>query len=70
MKKFFVLLLFCVCPFLNAQTTWDYPIKPGTDEWAKLDTHEEKVEVSQIPDDVLTSLSTVDLYKLVIKLSL
>ncbi|CAM3920925.1 MULTISPECIES: hypothetical protein [Paenibacillus] len=37
---------------------YEYPIKPGTDEWKDLADKEEKLKVSQIPEDVLTKLST------------
>jgi len=40
---------------------WDYPIKPGMDEWANLKSHKEMVEVCQIPGHILSSLSTEDL---------
>jgi len=40
---------------------WDYPVKPGTDAWAKFQTHDEMVAACQIPEDILSNLSTEDL---------
>lgn len=39
-------------------TPYEYPIKPGEAEWAKLDTHDKKIEACQIPDDTLSKMST------------
>jgi hypothetical protein len=63
-------LLTCV---LNAQiaisekVTWDYPVKPGSEEWRKFTSNEEMVKVCQIPKNVLSSLSTEDLAELCLK---
>lgn len=61
MKK---LLLVCSC-FLSvlvvAQVTekpYEFPVKPGTEQWAKLTTSDQKDEVCVIPDQVLGTLST------------
>lgn len=37
---------------------WDYPVKPGTDEWVNLDSYNERIKVCQIPDKILFCLST------------
>jgi len=52
---------------LNAQTAteekvaWDYPVKPGTMEWATFKTGQQKLEACQIPQKTLETLSTKDL---------
>jgi hypothetical protein len=51
----------CTCEELQRELPWDYPVKPGTDEWRAFKTSQEMVDVCQIPDEVLTSLSTEDL---------
>jgi len=59
-----ILLLFIFLipkSFIYGQSAYDYPIKPGTEEWKKLKNHEEKVKVCQIPDYILFSLSTEEL---------
>ena len=50
-----------LCPVFIFGQTWDYPVKPGTEEWKSLKTHSEKVEVCEIPIDVLKKMSTDDL---------
>ncbi|MDR2907779.1 MAG: hypothetical protein LBU91_07315 [Bacteroidales bacterium] len=46
---------------------WDYPVKPGMDEWKKFKTNQEMVSACQVPEEVLTSLSTEDLTDLVLR---
>ena len=64
------LLLFSFLIFLPFATyaqkklQWDYPIKPGTEEWNKLESNKAKVGVCQIPEDVLRDTSTNDLMTL------
>lgn len=43
-----------------------YPVIPGTDEWKELQTHEEMLEVSQIPDDILCQMTTEALVQTVL----
>ena len=40
---------------------WDYPVKPGTEEWKQFQGNEEMVRACQIPKKALSSLSTEDL---------
>ncbi|RXF70151.1 hypothetical protein [Arcticibacter tournemirensis] len=40
---------------------YDYPIKPGTEEWKRLSNSAEKIEVCQIPASILTKLTTEEL---------
>jgi len=64
--KNYVLIMFCwVACVANAQTattvTWDYPVKPGTEEWRQFTTGRQMVEACQIPQNILEALSTKDL---------
>jgi hypothetical protein len=43
---------------------WDYPVKPGTEEWKKLESNEAMVVACQIPATVLQDISTSDLMNL------
>ena len=71
MKNVILLFVFLVATcVVNAQLPWelpaksgiwDYPIKPGTEEWRQLKTNEEMVRTCQIPEEVLSSISTEDL---------
>lgn len=47
--------------FVSDPLAWDYPIKPGTPEWARLSSNAEKVAVCQIPEEVIASLTTKQL---------
>ena len=78
MKNLFSVFVFCwVACAANAQQlpwelpakagAWDYPVKPGMEEWRQLKTNNEKVRVLQIPEDVLSSLSTEDLTDLCLR---
>lgn len=42
-----------------------YPINIFDDEWNKLETNEEMVEITKVPDELLEGLSTAELLKLV-----
>ena len=46
------------------ESVWDYPVKPGTEEWKRLKTHAEKVSVCQLPDTLLISLNTKELLEI------
>jgi hypothetical protein len=62
----FVVFSYFAC-VANAQTAaekklpWDYPVKPQTEKWEQLQTVKERIAILQIPEDVLSSLSTEDL---------
>jgi len=40
---------------------YTFPIRPGTEEWAKFETVEEMYAATQIPEEILANMSTVDL---------
>ena len=46
---------------------WDYPVKPGMEEWKQFQSNEEKVRACQIPEELLSSLSTEDLTDLCLR---
>ena len=69
-------IVICIVTVVNAQLPWeytvkpgmwDYPVKPGTEEWKKFQSHEEMVSACQIPEEVLSSLSTEDLTELCLR---
>jgi len=71
MKKILILLLcFATCSIVYAQTetkiTWDYPVKPGMEEWNQLITEKERIEALQVPDNILASLSSKEIVDLCI----
>lgn len=67
MKILFLVIFICLgIDGLNAQTgtMWDYPVKPGTPQWASITDHKDMIKVSQIPENVLKSISTKELIQL------
>ena len=68
MKKISVLLL-CML-FLSCSKkdhncekaqSWDYPVKPGMEEWKQFQSNEEMVRACQIPENLFPCLSTEEL---------
>jgi len=58
------LLTILVCPILIYGQIWDYPVKPGTEEWKIFKSNKEMIDACQIPEKILFSLSTNDLTEL------
>jgi hypothetical protein len=44
--------------------TWDYPVKPGTKEWLAFETTQQCREACQIPQEILSALSTKELVEI------
>lgn len=66
MKKIIITMYLLSAALLaNAQEklVWDYPVKPGTEEWNQLSNHQEMIDICQIPIDILQNISTKDLLK-------
>ena len=64
MKYFVLIFSISLSLAVHAQerkSVWDYPVKPGTPEWASFTTGRQKWEACQIPQKVLDALSTKDL---------
>ena len=64
MHRFFILIFSLVVCTVNAQTVakvWDYPVKPGSEEW-RMTSYDEKVEKSQPPKDLLNNWDTKTLF--------
>ena len=69
MKKRVLILIMQICLLTciaNAQVTWDYPVKPGMEECNRLETEQERIDVLQVPKDVLESLSPEEVVRLCI----
>ena len=67
MKKIILYLLITIPIFSFAQNekaTWDYPVKPGSEEWKTFENTYQKIESCQIPYDILKSISTENLIQL------
>ena len=66
MKKIILLLLLTISIVTLAQepATWDYPIKPGSEEWLNIKDYSKRLELLNIPQDELTNISTNELVKI------
>jgi hypothetical protein len=51
---------------LKTSGAYDFPVKPGTPEWAALKSHDEMLKISQIPTEVLQRMTTRELVKTVL----
>ncbi len=63
MKQFLLIILFSmvgVCTFSQkvSSTDFTYPMKPGDDKWEKMSSVEERIASLQIPENILTEIST------------
>jgi len=69
MKEIIFLIVFVAYPstIFPQVVSWDYPLKPGTQDWSLLHNQRSKVQACQIPDDILTTLSSDDLIVLYLK---
>lgn len=50
----------------NPTDAYDYPIKPGTEEWKAFTTHDEMLKACQIPENILKNMSTAGLVETVL----
>jgi hypothetical protein len=68
MKKTVLFIILCLTAgILNAQTTktiWDYPVKPGSEEWKEFKSMDDMYKACQVPGDVLKKLDTEALVKI------
>lgn len=60
MLKYFALFvtLFFTSSAQQISSVYNYPIKPGTDEWKALKTHKEMLAACQIPQNILNNMTT------------
>ena len=60
---FLLIVLFSIPLIVHGQqnTLWDYPIKPGMEEWATLRTKKQMIDACQIPLEILNNSNTKDL---------
>ena len=63
--------LFIFCPIYfkctRKKLTWDYPVKPGMEEWSKFETIDAMYQACQIPDEILKKLDTESLVDICLK---
>ncbi|HKK82158.1 MAG TPA: hypothetical protein VJ909_07910 [Prolixibacteraceae bacterium] len=64
--KRIIIILLTITPFTllaQKEVTWDYPIKPGTEEWKSLKSYDEKLNAYNFPIEVLEKMNTKNLVK-------
>ena len=52
------LVFISLCAYSQVKAPFDYPVKPGSKEWATFKSHEEMVSACQIPVEILSQLPT------------
>lgn len=70
-----VIVMLCILAFVVACQKGDtytitepyqYPVVPGMEKWADLKSLQEKIEACQIPEDILTNMTTEALVETVV----
>uniref|UniRef100_UPI003216D57E hypothetical protein n=1 Tax=uncultured Draconibacterium sp. TaxID=1573823 RepID=UPI003216D57E len=51
----------------SGEVSWDYPVKPGSEEWKNLETYQDKLSSYNIPGDILEDISTEKLVESCLK---
>ena len=64
MKTKMIVFTMLLCPILIFGQTWDYPVKPGTEEWKTLNSNKDKVDICQLPENILKQTTTNDLFEI------
>lgn len=57
-----ILLVLVVCPIILSGQTWDYPVKPGTEEWKNMD-YIDKLRKSQPLKEIIDDMTTNVLFE-------
>jgi hypothetical protein len=64
-KKFCVVITFLALSVISfaqqSSGVYEYPVKPGSDQWKTFTTHTEMINSCQIPNTILQKMSTGDL---------
>ncbi|MGC9342169.1 MAG: hypothetical protein ACP5E3_05675 [Bacteroidales bacterium] len=60
MKKilFLFILIFPCIAFAQQELSWDFPVKPGSEEWKQLNTYQDKLNAFNLPQEILERIST------------
>ncbi|WP_319229753.1 hypothetical protein [Draconibacterium orientale] len=56
-----LLIVIPIISFAQEKVIWDYPVKPGSEEWKAIDNTYQKIEICQIPQEILNTISTESL---------
>ena len=58
-----LLLLFLSVKAQIKEAEWNYPVHPGTEQWNELDSFSERLNAFNIPEGILSEMSTENLVK-------
>ena len=58
-----LLLLFLSAEAQIKEAEWNYPVHPGTEQWNELDSFSERLNAFNIPEGILSEMSTENLVK-------
>lgn len=58
-----LLLLFLSVKAQIKVAEWNYPVRPGTEQWKQLDSFSERLNAFNIPESILSEISTGNLVK-------
>jgi hypothetical protein len=65
MKKIYIIASFVFISLAmmaqGKKVTWDYPVKPGMEEWSQFKSMDETYKSCQIPDEIIKKLDTESL---------
>ena len=59
----FSIISFIITTQMYCQSSWKYPIVPGTSKWATLKSEEEIIAVQQIPESILKKMTTDEVFQ-------
>lgn len=62
----FLAMVLCYSPLLSQEIEWDYPIRPGSEEWAKLPNTTARINEIQVPESILVKLSDKQLLDIIL----
>jgi len=72
--KIFVIIFALFACALHAQEVtkliWDFPVRPGTEEWNSLKTEKERIATIQVPEEILAKATTEELALLAVSFPL
>lgn len=62
----FMAMVLSFSPLFSQEVDWEYPIRPGNEEWAELPTTADRIKAIQVPENVLGDLSDKQLLDLIL----
>ncbi len=63
-NNFIFLFILVIIVSLNSfSQVYDFPIKPGSDAWKALNSHDDMIEACMIPNSQLKDMNTQDLFE-------